>query len=412
MKLFEKIIDIKNIRQAYLDLAKKFDQKSLTARYVGIEGLGLNDVKSQAEEFCQKARKELIEITPLAPAICHYIPKKDGSLRDIYVYSVRARIKAQAIYRVLEPIFENLYSPYLFSYRSSHSSFYASRSVARRYQRYYDKDFILIADLKNYSDYIDQDILITKLEKTISEKPLMEILKLFIKNAVYKDKKIYQPKIGVIQGVPLIALFTNLYLDDLDKYLGPKICLYRRIGDDLIAFDPSLKKLKEIEKYLYQHLKELKLEIKKEKTRLINGKEKFNFLGYCFHDRLISLEDSFVKKTISYWRTSLLSFKPKNKMKHFSQLLYKKENSLNNQLLQIISQKILVNDEQQIKNLSETFFRIITKYFYGSYSPRLQKKLKKDLKNIKIPSLYKYYLEVHHGRKKLSDLFVSTKGKN
>jgi len=278
--------------------------------------------------------------------------------------------------------------------------------VVRRYRRHYDRDFVLLADLKNYSNYIDQDILTDKLGKSVSDKGLMEVLRLFIKNDVCKDKKIYHPKIGVVQGVPLIALFANLYLNDLDKYLGPKACFYRRVGDDLIVSDPDRKKLEELNTYLRRHLEELKLRIKEEKTRLISGTEPFNFLGYYFHDRAISLEDEFVKKTVAHWRSSLLSFKPKNKKKHLIWLLYKKENCLRNQLAQVVAQKILVDDEEQIKALSEKFFRLITIYFYGSYSPRRQKSLKHDLRGIKIPSLYKYYLDIHHGRKKLSDLFV------
>jgi len=406
MEFLKKILDLENIRQAYLELAEKFDEKSLTARYAGVDGLGLNDVKHRAEKLCQEARKELIGLKSLSPAVCHYIPKKDGSLRDIYVYSVKDRIKAQAVYRVLEPIFEKSYSPFLFSYRASHPSFYAARSSVRRYQRHYGNDFVLIADLKNYSNYIDQDILTAKLEKIVSEEKLMKILKLFIKNDVYKDKKIYHPKIGIIQGVPLIALFANIYLNDLDKYLGPKACFYRRVGDDLIAFDPDRKKMEKLYTYLQQHLKELKLKIKEEKTRLISDTKSFNFLGYSFHNRLIGLEDEFIKKTITHWRSSLFSFKPKNKKKYLIWLLYKKENCLRNQLAQVVAQKILVDDEEQIKALSEKFFRLITIYFYGSYSPRRQKSLKHDLRGIKIPSLYKYYLDIHHGRKKLSDLFV------
>jgi len=37
-EIFQQITNIKNIKQAYLDLAKQFDEKTKTARYTGIDG--------------------------------------------------------------------------------------------------------------------------------------------------------------------------------------------------------------------------------------------------------------------------------------------------------------------------------------------------------------------------------------
>jgi len=411
-EIFQQITDIENITQAYLDLAKQFDEKTKTARYAGIDGLGLNEIGHNSVQVLLAIQKELLDLKPLAPALGCYIPKKDGSLRNIFIYTIKDRIKAQAIYRVLEPIFENLYSPFLFSYRSSHPSYYAARSVARRYHRYYGQDFIFIADLADYFNQLDHQILLKKLKEINLSDQVIDLLKLFIESSVYKDNQLYTPPMGVIQGAPLSVLFANLYLNDLDKYLGTKVSLYRRVGDDLILFDKNRAKLEELRNYVYQEVKNLKLKIKEKKTKLISSKESFDFLGYHFHDNLVSLDESSIKKIISNWRTNLLSFKVKNerqKMNYLKKLITKKTNNLANQFLQILSQKMMVNDDQQIKKLSEKFFRILTKYFYGKYSARNQRLLKKKLKNFSLPSIYKYYLNIHHGRKRISDLFVSAK---
>jgi len=413
--LYNQIISISNLEKAYLALIEQFEEKVKISHYTGIDGCKIDDIAHKADQIISEIQTELKQKRAISPALCHYIPKKDGSLRDIYIYTIKDRIKAQAIYQIIEPIFEDNYSPFLFSYRSSHPSYYAGRSVARRYQRYYDQDHALVLDLTNYSNFIDQKILIQKLQEIGLPKKIIELLKLFIYNSVYKDDKLYQPKIGVVQGVPLIALFANLYLNDLDKYLGKKVSLYRRVGDDIILMDKSKEKLEDLFRYTSKEVKKLKLKIKEEKSKLISTDQGFNFLGYNFNNKIISLEDSFIKKTVSHWRTILLGYKPQNnyqKIKHLKKILYQQEDNINNQFLQIISQKILVNNDQQVKQLSEKFMRIVTKYFFDSYSPRHQRLFKEKLKKIEIPSLYKYYLDIHHGRKKLANLFVSKKGRN
>ena len=179
--------------------------------------------------------------------------------------------------------------------------------------------------------------------------------------------------------------------------------------------DKSKKNLENLFQYTLKEVKKLKLKIKEEKSKLIPTNQEFNFLGYNFKNKIISLEDSFIKKTVSHWRTILLGHKPQNnyqKIKYLKKILYQQEDNINNQFLQIISQKILVNNDQQIKQLSEKFMRIVTKYFFDSYSPRHQRLFREKLKNLEIPSLYKYYLDIHHGRKKLANLFVSKKSRD
>jgi len=409
---YKKIINFNNIKQGYLEFIEKTEKQGKISRYTGISGLKIKEIDHISDKICKEVRQEIINLKPLSPAVCYYIPKKDGSLRDIYIYDLKDRIKAQAIYRVLEPIFENNYSNFLFSYRSSHNNYYAARSVVRRYLRHYKEDFTLVVDLKNYSNFIDQKILLKKLKQLGLSEKIMEILKLFITNTVYKDKKIYKPEKGVVQGVPLIALFANLYLNDLDKYLGPKVSLYRRIGDDLILFDKNLKKLSELQENLNKEVKTLKLEIKKKKTKLLPTKDNFHFLGYCFQNGIISMEKEFIKKNVAYWKNILLSYKPKDqedKINYLKKLIHSKKNNLKNQFLQIVWQKILINNDKQMKEFSEKFFRILTKYFFGKYSPRNQRLLKQKGIYKKIPSLYKCYINAHHERKKSSNFFISTK---
>lgn len=301
--MYQEIISKKNLASAYFKIASDMEMDSRFNRYRGWDSLHLSDLELNSSDTIKLARQELIELNPLAPAVLFRIPKKSNpqKLREIYIYNLKERIKAQAIYQVVEPLFNDFFSPYLYSYRSSHSSYFAARSVVRHYHKFWSRDYVLIGDLSDYSNYIRHDALKAKLLKVGLETKVLELLHLFIANRVIREGRIEEPELGLVQGVPLIALFNNLYLDDFDKKIGPKVDLYRRVGDDLIAYSQNNNLLIEVEKNLFQEAKDLGLKVNEDKTGLKLAANSFNFLGYHFSQGLVSLPANFYKALVQKW---------------------------------------------------------------------------------------------------------------
>jgi hypothetical protein len=347
----------------------------------------------------------MIELKPLTSATELIIPKKRGGERKIYIYTVQDRIKAQAVFRILEPFFEEQYSSFLFSYRSSHPSYYAAKSVAKRYKKYFGQDNVFCADISDYTESIEKDILVQKLKNSGLEEGVLKLLNLFINNSIISDGKIKYWNKGVIQGTPIITFFANIYLNDLDKYVGKKVSFYRRVGDDFIIFDKDIQRVKEIIKFILKELKTLGLNINKHKTKLIKSSENFTFLGYDFKDNKISINKSSIDKTIGFWRRKLKYYngRDKKKISHLKKILYQDQDCIHDQFVEFISSYRQANDKKQIKKLSENFFRILTKYFFKTYSSRNQRLTKEILKDINIPSLYQYFLDFHNGKKVLQN---------
>lgn len=405
--LYNEIVDLKNIEGAYFDLISIFDNQSKSSRYNSLDGVKLNDLDYWSEGAIKQVQKELKTHTPLQPLYNFWIPKKNFDKRQLYLYSIKDRIKAQAIARVLEPIIEKQLSPWLFSYRSSHPSYYAGRSVARRYIRYYPKDFVLVTDISDYFYSIDKDILILKLRQLGLSEKVMDLLLLFIKTKVYKNGEIFEIPVGVCAGTPLVVLFGNLYLNDLDHYLGSKVSLYRRVGDDIILFDPNLEKLQNLNLYINEEVKKLKLTIKPSKTKLIKTSQPFNFLGYRFFDKKIGSEASFIRKKGKEWKRDLSKYPGtilSRKLVHFKKCLFTKPNNFHNQFQQIVLEKSLASYDEDFKKLFKVFLRVLTVYFFGKYTPRNRRLLDSLLKGIPIESIHKYYLKTHYDKDKLSGL--------
>ena len=237
--MFQQITSRDNLEKAYLTLAQQMEDDGRSKRYAGWDGLKLYDLELNSAQIIKEARAEMLDFTEVAPATLFKIPKKNNpqKVREIFIYNLKDRIKAQAIYQVVEPYFDDYLSPWLFSYRSSHPSYFAARSAVRHYKRYHQRDFALVADVSDYTGNINTDILLQKIARIGFSEPVMKLFSLFIENKALREGKIVRPPIGLIAGTPLIALFYNIYLDDFDKYCGPRADFYRRVGDDLIIMD-------------------------------------------------------------------------------------------------------------------------------------------------------------------------------
>ncbi|MBD3311000.1 MAG: hypothetical protein GF349_00705 [Candidatus Magasanikbacteria bacterium] len=414
MNLFEKIVNTNNIINAYLDLVKTFDENSKSAKYRGLDGKCLNDFDFNSAEMVEEIETELKKFIPLTPALKLNIPKKSGGDRSIFIYSVKDRIKAQAIYRIIEPIVNNMLSDYLYSYRTSHPAHKAAKSVVKRYNKHYKNDFVFCADIKDYTDNINQNILKNKIKSLYFDEKTELLLNLFIKNKFFFDKSIIIPKKGLVQGVPIIAFFANLYLDDMDKEIGKKVSLYRRVGDDFILMDKNITKLNNLKTKICRQIENLDLHLSEKKTSIQKAEKKFIFLGYEFSDGTISINNKTTARAISRWKRKL-DYKPiptSKKLKKIKYYLYTDSDSIHHDFLQLLSSYRLVNNDKQIKKLSETFFKILTKYFFKKYSHKKQNQVKKILKSNNVPSLFKYYLNIKHGKKSITELSVSKKTNN
>lgn len=403
--MFQEITSQKNLEQAYLKLAEQMENDGRSKRYAGWDGLKLYDLELNSAQIIKEARAEMLNFTEVAPATLFKIPKKNNpqKVREIFIYNLKDRIKAQAIYQVVEPYFDDYLSPWLFSYRSSHPSYFAARSAIRHYKKYYQRDFALVADVSDYTGHICADILLKKIAQIGFSEPVMKLFSLFIENKALREGEIVRPPIGLIAGTPLIALFYNIYLDDFDKYCGPRADFYRRVGDDLIILDQSEDRIKPLYDYLLQETASLGVSLHEKKTKFIKASEPFEYLGYSFKAGRVGLSHSFIRHTLKRWETQFDFYRYKNgrqKKEFLNRTVDRDVNNLSNDFKQLAEQKKLVTDGRQIREFSEAFFRILTRYFFGVYSEKNRRLLKDKLRGLPLKSVYKYFLTCQYGHNK------------
>jgi hypothetical protein len=400
--MFSKITSYANFKAAYLDIVEQFSSDRRNSKYHGLDNVFLHDLDLKSRSIIKIAQKELIKKTKIENALAIKIPKNNrpGEFREVCVYNLKERIKAQAIYRVVLPEFEKVLSDRLFSYRPNKPPYLAANIFCKRYRKKFSTDYILLLDLKNYFERIDRELISKRIEKIFSDKEVLDVLRLFIFNGVYRDGKVDETSVGLVQGVPLTSLFANLFLTDLDFKYTTKSEFYIRVGDDIAFLDSSLENIEAMQVEMLRDLGKINLEINQKKLFKGKASGQFSFLGYNFNDGKISLEKNFIKKIKLGWK-KLLNYKHLSeyyKKIIIQKIMNNKQTNFNDQFKQIIKDKSQINNSNQIKKISEDFFIILTKFFYKTYTPRNRRLLKSKLNDLKIDTLYKLYKNTHYER--------------
>lgn len=221
-----------------------------------------------------------------------YIPKPDGRLRPLGIPTVKDRIVQTAALLILEPIFEADFLESSYGFRPGRNAHQAidtiCQHVASGFQEVYD------ADLKSYFDTIPHDSLIKCLERRISDRSVLKLIRMWLASPVVETDqhgktKVTRPTQGTPQGGVISPLLANLYLHWFEKLFyrpdGPgrwanaKLVRY---ADDFVVMAryQSRRLVQWIEGALEG---QFQLTINREKTRIVKLHEpgqSLSFLGF------------------------------------------------------------------------------------------------------------------------------------
>ena len=213
-----------------------------------------------------------------------WIPKLGSKeLRPLGVPAVEDRVVQTAVRNVIEPIFENIFAEHSYGFRPRRGA----KDALRRVDHLLDtgRVWVVDADLKGYFDSIPQDKMMEAVAEHIADRPLLDLIRRFLKQGVMESGKGWQPtEQGTPQGAVISPLLANIYLNPLDHLMVRAGREMVRYADDFVILCQSEEEANEVLGQLRQWVAEAGLILHPAKTRIVNASQRggFDFLGYHF----------------------------------------------------------------------------------------------------------------------------------
>ncbi|MDQ1301495.1 MAG: RNA-directed polymerase [Chloroflexota bacterium] len=214
-----------------------------------------------------------------------FIAKGHGGLRPLGIPTVKDRVVQMAAMLVLMPIFEADFHPRSFGFRPRRNAHQALEESVRALRR--GRSEVLDADLSKYFDTIPHRALLRLVARRISDGSVLRLLQQWLRAPVVEEdrdggRRVHPNLSGTPQGGVISPLLANLYLNGLDWAVNEKVVgqpVLVRYADDLVILSAPGQGAG-LRERLRKWLHARGLSLNEEKTRLVNSREGFNFLGF------------------------------------------------------------------------------------------------------------------------------------
>jgi len=275
------------------------------ARTAGVDRYTVRDVidKVGVTVFLEDLRHQLRQRTyrPL-PVRERTIPKYGGKLRKLGIPTVADRVVQAALKLVLEPIFEADFLSVSYGFRPRRRAHDAIAEIHFYGTVGYRQ--VLDADIEACFDSIDHTALMDRVRRRVTDKRVLALVKAFLKAGVMTETGVPQnSETGTPQGGILSPLLANIALTALDEHLMapwkpggtmstqmrrrtrvrknlPNWRLVRYADDFVVLVRGEAGHVEELREEITAVLAPLGLRLSQDKTRVVDMREGFDFLGF------------------------------------------------------------------------------------------------------------------------------------
>ncbi len=299
-KLYKKLCTKENLMSAFKKARKGKSKKNYVINFESNLDKNISILKEQLENktyYPSKLKKFII---------------RDPKTRTIHSSIFRDRIVHHAIINIIQPIYEKRFIYDSFASRKDKGTHIAVKrfeyfinkvssngmKIKNPYTNNSIRGYVLKADVKHYFNTIDHKILINILRKKIKDEDLIGLIRIVLYNFESKIKG---------KGLPLgnytSQFFANVYLNNLDYFVKHRLRAkyYIRYVDDFVILHKDKRVLLNFKDKIEKYLKNLRLELHKDKSEIYALRNGITFLGYrvFYHYKLLR------KRNIRYFKNKL-----------------------------------------------------------------------------------------------------------
>jgi RNA-directed DNA polymerase len=166
-----------------------------------------------------------------------------------------------------------------------------------------DYRYVMKTDVKGYYASIDHTILLRQLDKDVTDPFIWRLLVQFVKRSVERGGTFKSITCGISRGCPLSPVIAAYYLKGLDEQMeGDTRYFYRRYMDGVIVLAKTHWHLRKAVRTVNQHFHQLKVEQAPDKTFIGKISRGWDFLGYHFDGKRLTVAAKTVVKHVLHYR--------------------------------------------------------------------------------------------------------------
>lgn len=211
-KLYPKLYNKELWLMAYGSIAPK--QGNMTAGVDGetIDGMGWKLIETMIADLKMSRYKP-------SPVQRKYIEKTNGKLRPLGIPSFRDKLLQTVAKIILEAIYEPQFTNSSHGFRPERSCHTALQQI----KKMQGIRWWVEGDIKGFFDHLNHETLINILSQRIKDKRFLHLIHQFLRAGYMEDWKYYPTYSGTPQGANLSPLLSNIYLNELDRWMENKI---------------------------------------------------------------------------------------------------------------------------------------------------------------------------------------------
>jgi group II intron reverse transcriptase/maturase len=250
----------------------------------GVDRMTVNEltafIEEHGEEITERIRMRKYKPLPVKRV---QIPKPDGTKRNLGIPSVKDRWLQQAVYQVLNPMFEEVFSDSSYGFRPGRR---CEDAIVKALEFMNDGyDWLVDMDLSKFFDNVNQDILMILVHKVIKDPDTESLIRRFLQSGVLVEGTFEETRIGTPQGGNLSPLLANIYLNEFDKELESRGLRFTRYADDCVIYVKSEAAANRVMKSVTRWLEEkLRVQVNVTKTKVCRPNDT-KYLGFSFYKR-------------------------------------------------------------------------------------------------------------------------------
>lgn len=209
------------------------------------------------------------------------IPKDNGEKRKLGIPTVVDRVVQQAIFQILNKLYEPQFSAYSYGFRPRRNAHQALKQCRKYITAGYT--YAVDMDLEKFFDTVNHSKLIEIFSHTIKDDRVISLIHRYLNAGVQIGQNFEPSKEGVPQGGPLSPLLSNIMLNELDKELERRGHKFVRYADDFIILCKSKRSSERVMQSITHFIEnKLYLKVNQEKSQTAYIRN-VKFLGYSFY---------------------------------------------------------------------------------------------------------------------------------